>query len=204
MPACVSRTHAHTRTRTRTRTYTRTRQRPQTTSATQTSDTNTKKQEKSAATTVDAREPRTTRGRGNTCVGRLLASSGPTTLSLVLTVKFKECVQGIGPAICLVNTKLFHKAVSQAFFGIVERLQDLHTHTQDTAVAGGAVAALRKQDGWGKKNSKLANQGLSLLFTLRHLRSLCPPKCPSLSCFLLCASAVSMSFHRRFAEHGVH
>jgi hypothetical protein len=42
----------------------------------------------------------------NTCVSRLLASSGPTTLSFVLTIKFKERVQGIGVAIGSVNAQL--------------------------------------------------------------------------------------------------
>ena len=42
----------------------------------------------------------------NTCVGRLLASSGPTTLSFTLTIKFKKRVQGIGVAIGGVNAKL--------------------------------------------------------------------------------------------------
>jgi hypothetical protein len=42
----------------------------------------------------------------NTCVGRLLASSGPTTVSFVLSVTFKERVQGIGVAIGGVNAQL--------------------------------------------------------------------------------------------------
>ena len=114
------------------------------------------------------------------------------------------------PCLLLGQHETVSQAVSQAFFGVVERLQNLHTHThaQNTAVAGGAVAALsapkREDRVRGKKNSKLANQDFPYYSPLRHLRSLCPPKCPSLSCFLLCASAVSMSFHRRFAEHGVH
>ena len=42
----------------------------------------------------------------NACAGRLLASSGPTTLSIVLTVKFNERVQGIGLVIGRVNAQL--------------------------------------------------------------------------------------------------
>jgi hypothetical protein len=42
----------------------------------------------------------------NACAGRLLASSGPTTLSFVLSVTFKERVQGIGVAIGGVNAQL--------------------------------------------------------------------------------------------------
>ena len=44
--------------------------------------------------------------QANNCLGRLLASSGPTTLSIVLTVKFNERVQGIGLAIGRVNAQL--------------------------------------------------------------------------------------------------
>ena len=46
---------------------------------------------------------------GNTCVGRLVASSGPTTLSFVLAVNFKERVQGIGLAVGRVNAQQSHK-----------------------------------------------------------------------------------------------
>ena len=136
MPVCVySHTHTHTRTHTRMYMYTHDSVHRQGTlrhehKEARTSDTNTKKQEKSVTTTVDTRAPRTIPGWGNTCVVRVLTISGPTTLSLVLTVKFKEYVQGIGPVICLVNAKLFQNRFRRPFSVLLKDYKtSTHTHS---------------------------------------------------------------------------
>ena len=83
--------------------------------------TNAKKQEGSA-TTKEAKEPQRMQVRGlldmhmhqgYTWAGRLLASRGPTTLSFVFAVKFKECIQGIGFA---GRGQRAAVSLSQAFF----------------------------------------------------------------------------------------
>jgi hypothetical protein len=70
----------------------------------------------------------------NTCVGRLLASSGPTTVSFVLSVTFKERGQGIGVAIVNVNRScplfagILRTLASFFLFSFLEGGRDTGTH----------------------------------------------------------------------------